>query len=199
MYANPQTATAATEALKAAGFDERETFLVAYGGGHGRESNSPDTNLDAVTADIMAAHVLKAHARIYAEGVSRGGSLVVVHAIFGQGALATRILDSFDPIDSGLAQPRETLRAWDEATPLSSMLGLDVLLDQPTPFSAFWNLPVLADKMEYISRTLHIPMLANHAASLSRTIGLPTLIRHSGSWSEKFGLPVLWRRRSART
>jgi hypothetical protein len=198
MYATPQIAAAAVDKLKANGFHERDVALVAYSGGHDRASNLPATNVDALTAEIMAARIPKAHARVYAEGVSRGGSLVTVHAMFGRGALATHILDSFDPIESGVAEPTFPMGAWDDAAPVSSALQMGVLWNQPAPFSAFWNIPVLADKAASLSNTLHIPMLANHAASLSRTVGLPTLIPHTGSWSEKVGIPVLWRRRSAR-
>ncbi len=198
MYATPQVAAAAADALRAAGFDQHQAILITHAGGHERGSNRPETTLDSLTAEIMAARVLKAHARIYAVGVSRGGSLVVTHAMFGRGALATHIMDTFDPVDAGVAEPADRPRPWDEATPLSSALRLGVLSDQPTPFSAFWNLPVLARHAAHLSTGLHLPLLANHATSLSQAIGVPTLIPHGGSWSEKVGIPVLWRRRSAR-
>ena len=194
IYAKPQIASEAVEALKANGFDHPDVALVAYSAEHERHSNQPDTAVDQLTAQIMAARVLKAHARIYADRVSRGGSLVVVHAIFGRGALATRILDSFDPVDSGVAESHSSARPWDEAAPVSSALHVGVRLDQPTPFSAFWNLPVLIDGAASLSRLFHIPTLANHATSLSGAIGLPTLVSNNGSWSERMGIPVLLRR-----
>ena len=194
MYATPQIAAEAVEALKAKGFDHSDVALIAYSGGHERDSNQSGASVDSLTAEIMAARVLRAHARIYADRVSRGGSLVVVHAIFGRGALATRILDHFEPVDSGVAESTSSPRPWDEAAPVSSALRLGVRLDQPTPFSAFWNLPVLVDGAASLSRLFHIPTLTSNATSLSGAIGLPTLVSNNGSWSEKIGLPVLLRR-----
>ncbi len=199
MYATPQTATDAADALKAAGFREQNVAVVTYAGGHQRDSNLPDTGVDGITRTIMAGRVLKAHARIYAEGVARGGSLVTVHADFGRARLAIRILERFEPIESGVPDPHDPPRPRDEATPLSCALNLTVLSDRPAPFSAFWNVPVLIDRAAFISKALNLPLLANGTASLSSAIGIPTLLTGTGSLSERLGLPRLLGARSEKS
>ncbi|WP_204276917.1 hypothetical protein, partial [Escherichia coli] len=81
--------------------------------------DSVGASIDEIVAAIIKGYVLKSHARVYAEGISKGGSLVTVHAPFGGAARAMRILDKFSPIDSGISEPESHVMEWDEATPMS--------------------------------------------------------------------------------
>ena len=100
-------------------------------------SNIP---VSAIAAQIAQGNVLLADARIYAEGVAKGGSLVTIHAPFGSGMKALNILEFHGPVDSGMPAP-EPVKLWDEAAPMSSALMMPVLMDDPTPLSKFWAMP----------------------------------------------------------
>jgi hypothetical protein len=189
MYSSPQQAMSAEATLREQGFGDDHIRLVVYHGGHPAGSNSADS-IESVTAQIAAGNVRKAHAAIYAQGVIRGGSLLTVHAPFGTALLATEILDSFDPVESGISSQPTPVRPWDEAAPISSALRIGVRLDHPALFSVFWNLPVLLDQAASLSVALGIPVLVAGTASLSKAIGLPALASRF-SVSQAIGIPAL--------
>jgi hypothetical protein len=201
MYETEQQASDAVRKLRNAGFPDDTIFLVTPRAG------GADGSSEAISAAIMAGYVLRSHARVYAEGVRRGRSLVVVHAPFGHGRLATDIVDSCVPVDSGLNLPREPVHAWDEKTPLSSALALPVLWrNRPTPFSDFWGLPTLSQGRTTFLSTLFgelvspnftfssllgLRLLSDNATPLSSRLGLKTLSSKKGPWTTSFGLPLL--------
>ena len=84
MYATGEAAGNAAAELEEEGFDEVHVVHppVAREG-----SNIP---VSAIAAQIAQGNVLLADARIYAEGVAKGGSLVTVHAPFGSGKKAAQ-------------------------------------------------------------------------------------------------------------
>jgi hypothetical protein len=139
---------------------------------------------DPVTAAIMKGYVLKAHAKIYAEGVRNGGTLVTVHAPFGSAGEAIEILDNHHPIESGVAEPQRSYLEWDDAAPVSSMFLLPVLSKDRTPFSSFWNMPTRKH-----GRTIKLKQIAH--GTLSSSLGLPHLSRNPAPLSSLFGLPLL--------
>ncbi len=190
MYGTPQRATAAEAGLREAGFGDGQLKVVLTPGQPAPGANTAEPSVESLAAEIAAANILKAHARIYAGGIIRGGSFVAVHAPFGTAAQATRILNSFDPIDSGVADEDNRLQPWDEAAPMSSALQMPVFLAQPTPFSVVWNVPVLVHKATVLSSWLGLPVLAKKPAPLSGAIGLPTLASRF-NLSALIGLPVL--------
>ena len=55
-------------------------------------------------------------------------------------AVATNILESHDPIASGMPEP-EPVKLWDEAAPLSSAMIMPVLIDDPTRCRRSWAFP----------------------------------------------------------
>jgi hypothetical protein len=174
----------------------------------------PDSTHEEITATIMRGYVWKPYAKIYAEHVKRGCSLVTVLAPFGKGVEATMALDAHGPVDPGIPDPFGPGPIWDEAAPLSSALQLPVLAKDPAPFSSFWGLPVLtrgraslsaafglpelAGRGASYSPVIPMPLLSNKAAPLSSMLGLPLLSGKAAPLSSLFGLPLLARSRHDR-
>jgi len=178
-----------------------------------------DASLDEVAAQIAKGRVLMSEAKVYAQGVKKGNSLVTAHAPFGSAVLAMKTMAKFGPIDSGIPEPEHDYGTYDDATPLSSMLQLKVLdRNDPTPFSDFWKLPVLSKRgpawgsltssnffpgymfgpllmkcAAPLSAMFHIPTLSKSAAPLSKLVGLATLSNEAAPLSEKIGWPTLLR------
>jgi len=164
MFDSARQATDAVGALKLNGFPDDQITLVAP---------SDNASTESIMASIMAGHVLRADAAVYAAGIARGRALVIVRAMFGMGGKACAILDGFNPVDSGIAADVEPFAGWDEAAPLSSALSIPLLSTNPTPFSSFWSMPLLTRN----PRTLNtlFPALSSGATPFSSMLGLPLL------------------------
>jgi BCD family chlorophyll transporter-like MFS transporter len=194
MFASHEQATGAVAALKENAYEY--VFLVSRPEATGADATG--ASRDSIVAAIMKSYVLKAHAEIYAEGVSRGGSLVTVHAPWGTAVNAIAIMDRYDPIDSGITETRTPLRPWDEAAPLSSALQMPVLLDDKATYSGFWNvLPLLTERGSYCS-WFGLPLLANGGATVSESLGLPLISDNPAPLSSLFHFPVLTKERPSR-
>ena len=189
MFPSAEVANAAVMKLTSLGFRIHDMHLVTPAAAD--QGDTEETKLEAVMAAIMKGMVPKAKARIYAAGVYRGGSLLTVHAPFGYAQLAIDTLESFGPIDSGYAEPVEPGPTWNEATPMSSALGLPVLSSDPTPFETFFGLPTLARTGMMLSKWFGLPMLSNNATPLSSMFGLSTRVADATPLSSKLGLRVL--------
>jgi hypothetical protein len=182
MYDSPERAAGAVAALKDE--DYSDVHMVA---------GATESSIDSIVASIMKGNVLKSDAKVYAKGVNRGGSLVTVHAPFGAAAKAMRVLDRFDPIDSGITETEDRMMAWDEAAPMSSILQMPVLIDHAAPFSAFWNLPSLVSSSCSLSSLFGMPLLTK-SDSRSSSFGLPLLSRNPAPLSSMLHIPTLSRR-----
>ena len=202
MYATEQQARDAVRRLKDEGFPEDTIFLVTPQSGGTTE---------AIAAAVMAGYVLRSHARVYAEGIQGGRSLVVVRAGFGLAQDAIDILDGFGPVDAGLRRSGEPSIGWDEAAPLSSAFRLPVLIRRsPTPVSRTFGMPPLSrgrtgwlsalfgelTRHDYaFSAGFGLPLTSRNAAPLSSLFGLKTVTASSGPWQKSLGLPLLTRGR----
>ncbi len=201
MYETEQQARSAVHKLKAEGFPDEQIFLVTPQSGGTAE---------AIAAAIMAGFVLRSHAKVYAQGIQAGRSLVVVRASFGYTQDAIDILESFKPVDSGLRPSRdESSVAWDEAAPISSAFRLPVLLkSSPAPLSRVFGMPPLSKGRTgwlaamfgeltsprfAFSSLFGMPLLSGNAAPLSSLFGMKTVTASSGPWQKSFGLPLLTR------
>lgn len=198
MYESEKQARDAVAKLQAEGFPEDQIFLVTPQSGG---------TVEAIAAAIMAGFVLRSHAKVYAEGVQKGRSLVVVRAAFGHAQEAIDILNSFGPVDTGLDLPKEPSIAWDEAAPLSSALRLPVLLrNSPAPLSRTFGMPPLSKGRTgwlaamfgelvnphfALSSLLGLGLLSRNPAPLSSLFGLKTVSASSGPWQKSLGLPIL--------
>jgi hypothetical protein len=193
MYETAQHAMTAVAKLKAQGFPEETINLVtAASVGQQSQAASASGSEDPIVSAITAGYVLRAHARVYAEAVRCGRALVSVSAAFGTGGIASEILDSCDPVDSGLSTAGERLPGWDDATPLSSALWLPVLAKgSASPLSSFWGLPVLTRKGGTFCSALGVPEVSQSAALLSSTLGMPLLSRNPAPLSSLLRIPLL--------
>jgi hypothetical protein len=179
MYGNLENAQHAVALLTKAQFED--VFLIA-----------PSDDGEGIVERITGAYVWKGDAEVLAEGVWRGGCLVVVHAPFGTAGRAIRIMNGCEPIDSGLPDATTPPTPWDDATPLSCALHLPVLLSDDQTFAAFAGLPPLADPDWSVSAAIGLPMLSDQAAPLSSKIGLPALSQNAAPLSSLLKLPLLW-------
>ncbi len=194
LFASSQSAFDAAAELKKNGFRADHMSVVAPAVG---------SDVATVTAQIAATLVPKAQAAIYASNLPSGGGAVTVHALFGTAMRAMEILDSHNPIDSGVITPTSATPVWDEAAPLSSalqwstsvsnpapvseILGIPPVINCPTPLSKFFGLPVLAK----ISNVFGIPQLMDSSAPFKGVSGAPLLINNPTPLSSLFHIPTL--------
>ena len=189
MFATAEHAHSAAAELREDGFDE--IYVVS-------PPAKADTPLSAIAAQIAQGNVLLADAKVYAARVAQGGTLVTVHAPFGTGMLATNILESHDPVASGMPDPAP-VKLWDEAAPLSSALMMPLIIDDATPASTVIGLRPLTNSDCSFSGAIGLPLLSDNAAPLSTGLGMGTLSNNPAPLSSLLGLPLLResRRRSA--
>ncbi len=188
VYGSHENAQAAIDELKAYRFDDAAMTVVAYLGGFKTGSNAAAAEFNEIVDAVAAGYVPKAEAAIYALSIARGATLVTVRAPFGTGGRAMTILDSHDPIETGVP-PKEyaPLRQWDEATPASSFLSMRVLLDDTVTLSAVLGIPILWERSRTVLSALRLPELLNS----SNILGIPAIIRGTPSVTALLGLPVL--------
>jgi hypothetical protein len=192
MYDSRETADKAAEALKNNRFHRfNDVFVVSREGAAHAGADHSGSSVDSIVDAMMAAYILKAEARLYADGIQRGGALVTVHAPFGKAVLAVSLLDKFKPIDSGVPEETDTLMAWDDAAPCSSALRMPVKLDDATPFSNFWGVPVLLKSAGTSSGALGIGELSDSSKPFTGTFGMSLLSSKATPLSSMLGLPVL--------
>ncbi|MCU0836552.1 MAG: hypothetical protein MUC77_19290 [Chromatiaceae bacterium] len=194
MYETEAQARGAASKLKDKGLAEDRILVVTQQAGGGGGS------LEAIASAIMAGHILRGQAKVYAEAVRSGRSLVIVRAPFGTGKRVIYLLDRFGPVDSGIKTAPRRSPAWDEAEPLSSALQVPPLAGRrPAPFSALFGLHTLSRGRTFQAR---YPELTTPAWTFSARLGLRLLSRRttpwaslrgrSGpAWTRSFGLPML--------
>lgn len=192
VYGRSDNALGAVEELKSYRFSDTEINVVSYLGGQKTGSNISSTELNEIVDAITAGHVLKGEAIIYALSVTRGATLVTVRAPFGTGGRAMAILDSYDPIETGV-RPKEypRPRQWDETTPASSFLHIPVLLDNSATLSAVLGTPFLLERGRTALWALQIPELLSARASAATLFGIPAVLKRSAAVSALVGLPLL--------
>jgi hypothetical protein len=143
---------------------------------------------------MMEAYIFKPHAEVYAARVSKGASLVAVHAPFGTAQQAINVLESHGAIEDGIPPPPPSKSyAYDERVPLSSALQLPVLTKTQLPFEAIAGVGSLTRRPRLYTAWL-LPVLTRVAAPFSSMFGLPTRTRSATPFSSLFGLPVLKKR-----
>jgi hypothetical protein len=135
-------------------------------------------------------------AKVYAEAVSRGESVVTVLPTFGKAAKAAEILDSFGPVETHIsdvpdsvergrtAGPRATGSS-DPATPLSSATGWKVLSHDPTPLSSKFGWKVLLKNPAPLSSWLGWRVLSDNQ------VGRASLSSDPAPLSSMFGWKLL--------
>jgi hypothetical protein len=199
MFDTHENASAAVAALQRAGFTDLHSVagkgMAAKSTGARKAAAAPGSasmSFDNIVALIAMGNILKSEAMGYAEGVSRGKSLVIVHPPFGRAVRAIRIMSQFNPVGSGVDEPIHRPNSWDEATPMSCALGMPVLMkDDPAPLSRFWGLSPLASNSFSLSSLLGMRLLSKSQSNWTSSFGFPLLSRPKSNWTTSFGLPLL--------
>lgn len=185
MYANADKAKQAQDALKQRNYQDVYLFTPQCGGG------TAEGLLDA----MLKVYVLKPNAKVYADRVKKGNALVVVHAPFSGGLKAETVLDSFDPVDSGVSEPEVPSYAWDPKTPASSALHMATLTETKLPFEEFWNMPSLMRAGPFFKSFFGIPLLSKTAAPMSSAFGIP-FFTSSTPFSSAVGMSLLSKKKT---
>jgi hypothetical protein len=209
MYGSAEVAAAAVSELQEHGFRSTTYDMVKPPSTAPEDAAARTRAEEEAVAAMVEAYVPRADARIYAPKIVRGYWLVIVRAPFGSGVLATQILHSHQPVDSGIVEKSDRPPPWDEAVPLSSALQAPLIMRNAAPFSGFWGLPVLtrgrttcttlrvselADPQLAVSGKLGMPLLSGKAAPLSGLLGLRLLATRAAPLSATLKLPLLSRK-----
>lgn len=149
---------------------------------------------NSLVARLMAAQMWKSHAETYAARLAKGGSLALVHAPFSMGATAINIMDSYEPVDAGLSEAQQQADlAWDDASPLSSLLQIPVLTNVKLPAEMMSGVPSLSKGKAFLSTLLGMPLLKQGVQHRNSSMGLPLLSRSATPLSSMFGMGTLSR------
>lgn len=191
MYSSPATATAAVKRLTDWGFSDAMINLVTAASRPPADAPRGAVSDDPVLSAVMSGYVLKAHAKVYADGIRRGQALVSVLPPFGRGAVVESLMDEAgDTVDSGVVEDYDRLPPWDEYAPLSSALKLPVLVRATAPLSVFLVAPVIIRRRWSLFGSLGLSELT---ASRFFVFGEPALSRSPTPLSSALGLPLLWK------
>jgi hypothetical protein len=154
---------------------------------------------------MTRAGVARWNATEYAARIAAGNVVVAVYAPFGRALMAERILQDHEPLAAAEA-PRKDGPMFDEATPMSNILGLKPLAEGKLPFESMTGLSSLARgwffsglfgmgfgraKPAPFSSALGLPTLTKGATPLSSMTGMATLSANATPLSSALGLPVL--------
>jgi hypothetical protein len=184
LYETESAARDAVKKLKKEGFPEDTILLVTP------NSNSEAGSVENLATAIQAGFMESYDARIYAQGLEAGRSLVMIRAGFGYGLLALNTLESFGPVDTDLLPPPRTWADGDKFTPLSAAFGLPVLSCHPAPISELLGLEPLATSTMF-DRSFGFNLLSQRSTPLSSLFHLKTLASKTGPWKASFGLSLL--------
>ena len=202
IYDSPEKAESAASELKKYSFAPEHIHIVTPNG----------HDADAAVSALTKGGVSPARAKVYAEAVGRGESVVTVLPTFGKAAKAAEILDTFGPVETHItdvpdsvengrtasrgsasptdaAAPLSSATGWkvlsDDPTPLSSKFGWRVLLDNPTPLSSWLGWRTLSDNQT--SRTT----LSHDPSPLSNLLGWKLLSDNPAPLSSRAGWRII--------
>ncbi|WP_291298588.1 hypothetical protein [Elioraea sp.] len=194
VYATRRKAEAAADKLRLNGYGTVDVFGDAEGAPIGADGH--------VTA-MMRAGVPRHLAGEYARLIGSGNTVVGVYAPFGRGYLAEQLLKEHGPLD--LDPPRrETM--FDDATPMSNILGIKPLSEGKLPFEELTGVRSLASgwtlsgmfglgfgraKPAPFSSMFGLPTLTKGATPLTSMTGMKTLVDNPTPLSSAVGMPVL--------
>jgi hypothetical protein len=175
MYATEHDARQALAKVQAEGLGTNDCNIVTPASG-----SSEAALVHAITSGL----VLASDAHVYAKGVMAGKSLVSITPPPGMGRLYTFLLDTCHPVDSGVSEVSDG-PMWDEATPLSCMLGLPVLT-KPSGYSMLGLPQLTRTGCTVFGRIL--PELADSSFAI---FGEPNLSHNPSPFSSLLKLPLL--------
>jgi hypothetical protein len=188
MYASADQAKAVVSTLIADGFAEELITLVTAQSTPPANAPASAKSDDPILSSIMAAYVLKDHAKVYAAAIRGGKALVIVRPEFSSGARAEYLMDAAGPVESGISTDHERLPLWDDTVPFSSALHLPVLAEGTAPLSAFFVLPVVTREGGTLCSALGLGELADSDTYL---FGEPKLSDAPAPFSSALRIPLL--------
>lgn len=202
VYASRTKADAAASELRRNGYGTVDVFADPDGA-----PLAADAHVTAMTRSGIARHL----AGELAGEIASGRAVVAVYAAFGRALMAERILREHDPLD--LFQPRRTSEPlFDDATPMSNILGLKPLSEGKLPFETMTGIGSLATgwtlsglfglgygraKPAPFSSMLGLPTLTGSATPFSSMTGMKMLTDNATPLSSAIGMPVLKKRPAA--
>lgn len=146
---------------------------------------APDAHITAMTRAGVPRHLAGEYARL----IAAGNTVVAVYAPFGRALMAERIMKEHGPLD--LSPPkREREPLFDEATPMSNILGLKPLAEGKLPFESMTGIPSLARGWMF-SGLFGMGYGKAKPAPFSSAFGLPTLTRGAMPFSSMLGMKTL--------
>jgi hypothetical protein len=190
LYASAEQAKLALAALKRWGFEDELIHVVTASSTPPANAPASAASDDPVQSAIMAAYVLKAHAKVYAQEVRSGRTLISIRAPFGVGGIAEELLDECGPVKSAVVTSNGSLPLWDDDAPFSSAIGMPTLVRATAPFSAFWVLPTVTSRGGTVCSALGLPEVSR---SDSYVFGTPAISRSASPLSSMLGLPTILR------
>jgi hypothetical protein len=181
MFNSAADAATAAADLRQAGFRNGDIEIVSQTDGY------------VSTTTLRRKEVAAERADEYAEAVRQGAVLVLVSPPMGTAGLAEEVLSRRYPDDTVPARTYHEGPRYDESVPLSSALGIPVLLSDKAAFSRVLGIPELSRQDFYLSRLFGLPLLTRGPAFLSRLLGLRLLSHNPAPLSSLLRLPVLLR------
>jgi hypothetical protein len=175
MFHSPDDASRAVSELMEAGFDDAFIHVIAH---------------KASAAELVAQGILPLHAKAYAEDLANGGTLLLVAAPLGSAGIATGILESISPGNSGEPMVHYQGWTWDDSTPISSALRMPTLTKDPTPLSSFFGWPLLSH-VGPKERWFGLPLLWKDGFAMPLWFGMPLILKQGKTLSAVFGWPTL--------
>jgi len=148
---------------------------------------------DAAESKLAANGMSGASAKVYAEAVKRGRSVVTVAPSFGKAAAVTHALDEAGPVDTHISDVPDTVTsrwlrsgaptgdrkpAGDRKTTSVRAPAVD---DPAAPVSSRFGWPLLSDDPAPASRQFGWRLLLDDPAPLSRLLGWRTLTTNQGA------------------
>lgn len=184
------------------------------------QATTPDT--ETVSNAVRVGSMLGKHADFYMERLTEGRALVVCTPPFIASRMVEVTLDQYEPLpDSHVPPPKPFIPLSEQATPLSNMLGLPVLVngtmsealgfdtrqDGLSHFSQ-WFKPLASDftfsslvgwKLKSSSDTplssrLGLPVKSDRLENTASSFGFPLHSKSSTPLSSMLGLPLLSKR-----
>jgi hypothetical protein len=211
-YETAQQAHDVYASLRENGFPARAIAVIAPRVTTTTDDEGNLVSFDVNTVEISAAsmragRLLAEHADFYATNMAEGRSLVVVQPPFGATRLATKLVDSHNPLDVVHESPyveKPFVPISRRAAPFSEALGWSVLSNKAAPLSEFWGLKTLSNRLSFMSRmfgelgnphyalTGMFGLTTRSRSPYSGLLGLPLLSGRTGDrWKTSFGFPML--------
>lgn len=196
VYPTRRKAEAAAAELRLNGYATVDVFGDAEGA-----PLDAQAHVTAMTRAGVARHLAGEYARL----IGAGNTVVAVYAPFGRALMAEQVMKDHGPLD--LSPPRRAREPmFDEATPMSNIMGLKPLSEGKLPFESMTGLSSLARgwmfsglfgmgygraKPAPFSSALGLPTLTKGATPFSSMTGMKTLSSSATPLSSALGMPVL--------